>query len=591
MLKKSIIIIGVLALAISCKKSDDEYGAGASSKKSKAAGERSMSAIAYEQHDRKAGGSTASNQPAKMPSPTSGARLYKSSRRRPGAVALRSMTGRGGAAMGFRGRGHYRRRGFRPGRPVPIVKKNTEHYTNYGINPFMDSLKDARSTFAIDVDTASYAISRRKLRSGQRPPASAVRVEEFVNYFNYGYQSPTKEPFLVHIDGAPSPFERGRYFLRVGIQGKKLTKATRKSVHLTFLVDTSGSMHSADKLPLAKRSLRILINQLKKGDTVAIATYAGDVRQVLAPTGIERRAQIEDAIYALTSGGGTAMNDGMKVAYQMASKSFVKGHVNRVIVLSDGDANIGRTGFGSMLSAIKKYADRGITLSTIGFGMGNYKDTRMEKLANKGNGNYYYVDGLSEARKIFAKQVTGTLQVIAKDVKVQVVFNPTLVAKHRLVGYENRKLAHRDFNNDKVDAGELGAGHTVTALYEIVLRKAGQRIPANKAQASVFRGKAGMLALVRLRHKAPQTAKGAKSQLIEGYFPRRLLADSVAKSNKSFRLALAVAAFGEKLRGSPHAKEWTLIGIAQLAEKGIDSKDPAQAEFLKLVKKAKAIGI
>jgi Ca-activated chloride channel family protein len=577
MLKKTIIIIGALALASSCAK--DAASPEDKPERSRAYGK----AMSEGKADRMSSGLTPAALPTKAhPAPSMS---YKSARR-PRGAALQSLLMRRGGTARIRGRRAF----VGPGRrPVPIVKKNTEHYTHYGINPFVSSLTDARSTFAIDVDTASYAICRRKLRAGQRPPASAVRVEEFVNYFNYGYQAPAKNPFLVHIDGAPSPFERGRYFLRIGIQGKQLTKATRKPVHLTFLVDTSGSMRSADKLPLAKRSLRILINQLKKGDTVAFATYAGDVRQVLAPTGIENRAQIEDAIYALTFGGGTAMNDGMKVAYQMASKSFVKGHVNRVLVLSDGDANIGRTGWRGMLAEIKRYADKGITLSTIGFGMGNYKDTRMEQLANKGNGNYYYVDGLSEARKIFAGQVTGTLQVIAKDVKVQVVFNPALVAKHRLVGYENRKLAHRDFDDDKVDAGELGAGHTVTALYEIVLRKPGQRIPAGKAAA--FRGKAGMLALVRLRHKAPQTAKGAKSQLIEGYFPKRLLVDSITKAARSFKLALAVAAFGEKLRGSPHAKEWTLIGIAQLAEKGIDSKDPAQAEFLKLVQKAKALGI
>jgi Ca-activated chloride channel homolog len=583
MLKKTIIIMSVVAMASSCKKSEDSARPEARSKKGQSYAGGTMS---VQMEDRAGNRPSPAVMPGKM-APRSAGRMRSKAARRSGGAALQGLVSSTSTA---RTRG---RRGFmRPGRrPVVVVKKNTEQYTNHGINPFVNSLTDARSTFAIDVDTASYAICRRKLRSGQRPPASAVRVEEFVNYFNYGYKGPSAEPFLVHIDGAPSPFERGRYFLRIGIQGKQLTRATRKSVHLTFLVDTSGSMHSADKLPLAKRSLRILINQLKKGDTVAIATYAGSVRQVLAPTGVERRAQIEDAIYALSSGGGTAMNDGMKVAYEMASKSFVKGAVNRVIVLSDGDANIGRTGWRPMLAQIRQYADKGITLSTIGFGMGNYKDTRMEKLANKGNGNYYYVDGLSEARKIFSKQVTGTLQVIAKDVKVQVVFNPALVASHRLVGYENRKLAHRDFNNDKVDAGELGAGHTVTALYEIKLRRSGQPLPAGNRQAAPFRGKAGMLALVRLRHKAPQTAKGARSKLIEGYFPKRLLAESAAKAAKSFQLALAVAAFGEKLRNSPHAKEWTLIGIAQLAEKGVDTTAPAQVEFLKLVKKAKAIGI
>ncbi len=591
MLKKTIIIIGVVAMASSCKKEgEDTFRSEHRAKKDQSYTGGAKSAETEAATEDRVANSTSPVALSRKRAPVSPGRHPSMAARRTGGAALQGLVSRGSVS---RSRG---RRGFvgHRRRPVVIVKKNTENYTNYGINPFVNSLTDARSTFAIDVDTASYAICRRKLRAGQRPPTSAVRVEEFVNYFNYGYKGPATQPFLVHIDGAPSPFEPGRYFLRIGIQGKQLTRATRKSVHLTFLVDTSGSMHSADKLPLAKRSLRILINQLKKGDTVAIATYAGSVRQVLAPTGVERRAQIEDAIYALTSGGGTAMNDGMKVAYQMASKSFVKGQVNRVIVLSDGDANIGRTGWRPMLTQIKQYADKGITLSIIGFGMGNYKDTRMEQLANKGNGNYFYVDGLSEARKIFSKQVTGTLQVIAKDVKVQVVFNPALVAKHRLVGYENRKLAHRDFDNDKVDAGELGAGHTVTALYEIVLRQPGQPgqpMGASKGQSAAFRGKADMLALVRLRHKAPQTAKGARSQLIEGYFPKRLLAESAAKAAKSFQLALAVAAFGEKLRNSPHAKEWTLISIAQLAEKGVDSKEPAQAEFLKLVQKARAIGI
>jgi Ca-activated chloride channel family protein len=353
---------------------------------------------------------------------------------------------------------------------------NSEAYTDYGINDMTRVDRDRYSTFSIDVDTASYSIARRKLQSGQLPPTASVRVEEFVNYFDYDYEPPAGDvqgdsaPFAVNMEGAPHPFQPSHHLLRFGVQGALPHQVDRTPVHLTFLVDTSGSMSSHDKLGLAQRSLHELVENLSPTDTVALGTYAGSVREVLAPTPISRnRDRIHDAIDALSAGGGTGMSSGVELAYQMASEAMVQGHENRVIVLSDGDANIGRTSHEEILRTIKRYAEEGITLSTIGFGMGNYKDTMMEQLADQGDGNYAYIDSIDEARRVFGEDLEATLRVIARDVKIQVEFNPEAVIAYRLIGYENRDIADRDFRNDAVDAGEIGAGHTVTALYDVVL--------------------------------------------------------------------------------------------------------------------------
>ena len=372
--------------------------------------------------------------------------------------------------------GHRSLRAFGKAAPAAVPAEaepraaNTEQYVDHGVRQWEDPDEDHLSTFSIDVDTASYTIARRKLKQGRLPPPASVRTEEFINYFEYDYAPPTgPQPFAVHMEAAPSPFEPKLHLLRIGIKGEEAKGKERKPVHLTFLVDTSGSMRSRDKIGLLKRSLRFLVDQLEQGDTVALCTYAGSVRKVLDPTGMQRRDEIHAAIEALDAGGSTAMASGLELAYKLAYANIEGEAVNRVIVCSDGDANVGRTEHGPMLKSIRHYAEEGVTLSTIGFGMGNYKDHRMEQLADKGNGNYYYIDTFSEAKKVFGKQLMGTLQVIAKDVKIQVDFDSGLVEKYRLVGYENRDIADRDFRDDRVDAGEIGAGHTVTALYELEL--------------------------------------------------------------------------------------------------------------------------
>ena len=355
-------------------------------------------------------------------------------------------------------------------------QSNSEGYENYGVNPFLDPRQDPLSTFSIDVDTGSYTIARRKLREGGLPPAASVRVEEFVNYFDYSYPTPDGQvPFAVAMEAAPSPFEPDTTLLRVGIQGQTIDQEDRKPIHLVFLVDTSGSMQSADKIGLLKKSLKLLVNNLHEDDTVAIATYAGWTEKVLEPTSAEDTGRIFDALDRLEANGSTAMSSGLQLAYDMAYEQLDDDSVTRVIVLSDGDANVGASSHEEILRQIGDRAREGVTLSTIGFGMGNYKDTTMEQLANKGDGNYYYIDTLEQAEKVFEEDLLGTLFVIAKDVKIQVEFDPKEVESYRLVGYENRDVADKDFRNDAVDAGEIGAGHRVTALYEVKLRSGAWR--------------------------------------------------------------------------------------------------------------------
>ncbi len=436
-------------------------------------------------------------------------------------------------------------------------------------NAFTDVREDAFSTFAVDVDTASYALARRYLKQGNLPPAAAVRVEEFVNYFKYRYTPPQQGAFTVHLEGAPSPFDPDRHFLRVGVQGKVVSRSQRKPAHLVFLVDTSGSMQSQDKLPLAKEAMKIAVKNLNENDTVAIVTYAGSTRNVLPPTPATDVQRIHAAIESLRSGGGTAMGSGMEMAYRHAVKKASASVVSRVIVLTDGDANIGpRLSADAMLENIRNYVAEGVTLSAIGFGMGNYRDDLMEKLANKGNGNCFYVDSYQEAKKVFETQLTGTLEVIAKDVKIQVEFNPEAVRRYRLVGYENRDVADRDFRNDKVDAGEIGAGHNVTALYEVELT-----------------GASAPLGTVRIRAKAPHGTEASEQSFS---FERRLMRDSVAEASSDFRFALAVASTADILRQSPTARSWSLTTARKLAE-GATEGQAERKEFVGLVTQAQAL--
>jgi Ca-activated chloride channel family protein len=431
-------------------------------------------------------------------------------------------------------------------------------FVDHGTNPVHKVADERLSTFAIDVDTASYTYGRRSLREGQLPPRESVRVEEWVNYFGYDYPAPKgSDPFAVALEAAPSPFAKGKHLLRIGIQGKKVENAARKPARLTFLVDTSGSMQGPDRLGLVQQSLRMLVDNLNPTDSVAICTYAGSVREVLAPTGIEDKAKIHEAIAALTAGGGTAMGSGLELAYKLASANFIDGGVNRIIVCSDGDANVGRTSQQEIQATIKSYVEKGITLSTTGFGTGNYKDALMEALADKGNGNYSYIDSLQQAKRVFVEQLAGTLEVIAKDVKVQVEFDPKSVASYRLVGYENRKLENQDFRNDKVDAGEIGAGHRVTALYELTLADA----------------PSGPLATVRVRHKAPDAKAEDAAKESAFAIATGELEDRAQDGSADFRFAAAVAGFAEILRGSPEAKSWTIAQVVEIASGSATSSE------------------
>ncbi len=448
----------------------------------------------------------------------------------------------------------------------------SEAYHDWGKNPWVDAAKDHLSTFAADVDTASYTIARRKLTEGTLPPKASVRVEEWVNYFKYAFPAPSgASPFSVVMEAAPSPMQAGRHIMRVGVATKAKSISERKPAHLVFLVDVSGSMDQPDKLPLAKQSLRILTNNLKDGDTVSLVTYAGATKLVLPPTGLDHKDRILSAIEDLDASGSTGMASGIDLAYKQAMAGLTPNAISRVIVCTDGDANVGAHTHDEILKIIAGRAKEGVTLSTIGFGMGNYKDELMEQLADKGNGNNFYIDGLSAAKRVFQDELGSTLEVVAKDVKLQVDFDPSLVARYRLVGYEDRDISDDDFRNDKVDAGEVGAGHEVTALYELQLTAKG--LQANAP-----------LATLRIRHKQPRG-----EQATEAAFPMvGGPAASFAAASADFRFAFSVAAFADILRGGQDAEHWSLAQVRELAA-GASGGDGDRKELLGLIDKAIAI--
>ena len=443
-----------------------------------------------------------------------------------------------------------------------------EKYVHTSANRAVDPSKDKLSTFAIDVDTASYALARRKLNGGQLPARDAVRVEEFVNSFDYGDQGPTDgTPMAIHAAVAPSPMNVGHHILRVNLQAKRLHPEERKPVHLVYLVDVSGSMQAPDRIGLAKQSLHTLTNRLGPKDTVALCTYAGNTREVLAPTGMGNKAAIHAAIEQLTAGGSTAMASGIDIAYALASRTHVNGEISHVVVLSDGDANVGRTSHEDILRSIAAHKSKGITLSTVGFGTGNYNDQMMEQLADRGDGNYSYIDSAEQADKVFGHDIDGLLQVIARDTKVQVEFMPEVVQSYRLIGYENRDVADRDFRNDHVDAGEVGAGHAVTALYDLVLK----RVDASPAT-------------VRFRYAPAAGGKVVEQALMvstSSIFSR--LDDAPA----SFRFTVAVAGLAENLRGD-NGTAWNISAVEGLAKSSVPPGQEA-AEFMQLVARAKQL--
>ncbi len=464
---------------------------------------------------------------------------------------------------------------------------NTEAYAATQENGFRSVADHPLSTFSIDVDTASYANVRRFLTQGQLPPAGAVRVEELLNYFTYAYPQPKgSAPFSTTLEVAACPWKPEHRLVRIGLKGRETPKAERPPAHLVFLIDVSGSMRGENKLPLLKQSLRLLVEELRGDDTVAIAVYAGAAGLALPPTPVEEKAQIFAKLEALEAGGSTNGGQGIQLAYKIAAEGRAKGGISRVILASDGDFNVGATSQADLVKMIEAEAKSGTFLTVLGFGMGNYKDTTMENLANRGNGHYAYIDTLREARKVLVEQVGGTLETIAKDVKIQVEFNPATVSAYRLIGYENRLLAKEDFNDDTKDAGEIGAGHTVTALYEVI--PAGLPSPTPGVDVLKYQQKpapapaSNELLTLKLRYKEPQ---GSESRLLQE--PLTDSGHTWAQSSADFRFAAAVAGFGMLLQCSPHAGGATWASIAELAEEG---KGPdtggLRAEFLELVERA-----
>lgn len=489
-----------------------------------------------------------------------------------GGLGLKGSGVGGGGHLGTFGSGSGVAAGRGLGGRAGVVRLESasgETYGATGINGWVETASDRLSTFAVDVDTASYAIARRKLREGQAPPPESVRVEEFINAFRYQLPQPKDGALGVTLEAAPSPFTARTAVLRVSVQGRRLSISERKPAHLTFLVDVSGSMNSPDKLPLAQRALRILVDSLRDGDTVSLVTYAGAVRVVLPHTGLEQKARIHEAIEGLRAGGGTAMGSGIELAYQQAAKVLDGKSVSRIVILSDGDANIGPARPNQLLRLIAGYVKEGVTVTTVGFGMGTYRDDLMEQFANKGNGNHHYVDSLFEAKRIFHTELGGTLEVIAKDVKLQVEFDPEQVKRYRLIGYENRDVADHDFRNDRVDAGEIGSGHTVTALYELELAP----------------GAGAGLCTVRVRAKPPVGERAA-----EAFFPfeARWLAARFDAASDDLRFATAVMGAAEVFRRSPHARHWSLEGIREIAAAAALGA-PERQEFLELIDRARPL--
>jgi Ca-activated chloride channel family protein len=387
---------------------------------------------------------------------------------------------------------------------------NTERYGHFDDNPVKLAAEHPVSTFSIDVDTGAYANVRRFLNAGQLPPQDAVRVEEMINYFDYEYVAPTDKhtPFRVTTDLARAPWNDAALVLRVGIKGYEIAPMDRPAANLVFLIDVSGSMQTPDKLPLLKNAFRLLANQLTERDRVSMVVYAGSSGVVLEPTAGDQKHKILDAIERLEAGGSTNGAEGIERAYQLAAAQKIDGGINRVVLATDGDFNVGVVDFESLVDMAERERSSGVALTTLGFGTGNYNDQLLERLADAGNGNYSYIDTLAEARKVLVSELSSTLMTIAKDVKIQVEFNPAEVLEYRLIGYENRALAREDFNNDKVDAGEIGAGHRVTALYEVIPVGAKGRVEPLRygTGGSAVNGKRGELAHVRLRYKEPDEA-------------------------------------------------------------------------------------
>jgi Ca-activated chloride channel family protein len=469
---------------------------------------------------------------------------------------------------------------------------NTESYAHREDSDFVAVAQHPLSTFSVDVDTASYSNVRRFLNERRRPPKDAVRIEEMVNYFPYSYEPPRDgETFAAHVEMAVAPWKREHRLVRIALKAREVQAAARPAANLVFLIDVSGSMRPPNKLPLVRRTLRMLVRRLEPRDRVAMVVYAGNAGLVLPSTSGEQQDVILDAIDRLEAGGSTNGGEGIQLAYDIAAREFIRGGVNRVVLATDGDFNVGTTDEGSLVRLVQEKAKTGVFLTVLGFGMGNLQDSRLEALADKGNGNYAYVDTENEAKKALVDQMNATLVTVAKDVKVQIEFNPARVQAYRLIGYENRALRPEDFKNDEKDAGEVGAGHAVTVLYEIVPPGVAWRPravdPLKYQQPGGLTGAARGSELMRLklRYKQPD---GRESEPRE--WPVADVVRPIEGGSDDVRFAAAVAAFGMILRDSPHKGEATYDLVLRLGEQG-RGPDPFgyRAEFLDLVRKSREL--
>ena len=465
-----------------------------------------------------------------------------------------------------------------------------ERYGKIDENPVKLAAESPVSTFSIDVDTGAYANVRRFLAQGRLPPHDAVRVEELINYFPYDYALPGgREPFAVHTEIARAPWNAESLLLRIAIKGQDMAKQSLPPANLVFLVDVSGSMSPPQRLPLAKQSLRLLVNELRPQDRVSLVTYASGTQVVLEPTAGSDKATILAAIERLQAGGSTAGASGIQLAYAMAQQAFIPNGINRILLATDGDFNVGITNFDQLKQMVGEKRKSGVSLSTLGFGVGNYNEQLMEQLADAGDGAYSYIDSLMEGRKVLVNEMTSTLATIARDVKIQIEFNPGVVREYRLIGYENRLLKREDFNNDNVDAGDIGAGHTVTALYEITPVGAQGLVDDLRFRRDSAAPAGNELAQLKLRYKSPGSDRSTLMQ-------RSIAADSaksalpIARAGAEFRFAAAVAGFGQLLRGGKYTGAWTYDDARQLAlaSRG-DDRFGYRNEFIRLVESANAL--
>lgn len=485
-----------------------------------------------------------------------------------------------GGGLGIESRGYY------------VQPRDSESYDEFNENDFKKAIQEPLSTFSIDVDTASYTNIRRFVERSQPVPKNSVRIEEMINYFNYSYAPPQDEkPFSVHTELTTAPWNKNNKLLRIGLKGKEIDWKDRKSSNLVFLIDVSGSMNNPNKLPLVKQGLKLMVENMDKKDRMAIVVYAGSSGLVLPSTPGSRKEEILAAFDRLSAGGSTNGGAGIQLAYQVAQDHFIKGGINRVILATDGDFNVGTTSRSSLIELIKEKAKSNVFLTVLGFGTGNLKDSQMEALANKGNGQYAYIDSYREGKRVLVEQIGGTLMTIAKDVKIQVDFNPSKVEGYRLIGYVNRLLNKEDFNDDKKDAGEIGAGHTVTALYEIVPK--GGKLPKGSVQPSKYiqpepsqkesskTGSSEWLT-VRLRYKQPEGSQSTKME-----FPVKGEASRFEEASTDTRWAAAVANFGMILRDSSFKGDnSTYSSVIKFAEKAKgEDKHGRRQEMIDLLKK------